>query len=68
MVNNDLKIVLPNYNEVEVKMPAMCRTIYILFLKHPEGIALRDIAGHRAGHRAREVVVEADNGNTLEDV
>ena len=48
MVNNDLKIVLPNYNEVEVKMPAMCRTIYILFLKHPEGIALRDIAGHRA--------------------
>ena len=27
-----------------------------------------DIAGHRAGHRAREVVVKADNGNTLEDV
>ena len=48
VVNNDLKIVLPNYNEVEVKMPAMCRTIYILFLKHHEGIALRDIAGHRA--------------------
>jgi hypothetical protein len=47
VVNNDLKIVLPNYNEVEVKMPAMCRTIYILFLKHPEGIALRDIADYR---------------------
>lgn len=48
VVNNDLKIVLPHYNEVEVKMPAMCRTIYILFLKHHEGIALRDIAEHRA--------------------
>lgn len=48
VVNKDLKIVLPNYNEMEVKMPAMCRAIYILFLKHPEGIALRDIAEHRA--------------------
>lgn len=48
VVNNDLKIVLPYYNEVEVKMPAMCRAIYILFLKHPNGIALRDISDHRA--------------------
>lgn len=48
VVNNDLKIVLPHYNELEVKMPAMCRTIYILFLKHPEGIALRNISDHRA--------------------
>jgi len=47
LINGDLKIVLPNYNEVEVKMPAMCRTIYIFFLLHPEGIALRDIADHR---------------------
>ena len=47
VVNNDLKIVLPNYNEMEVEMPAMCRAIYILFLKHPEGIALRDIADYR---------------------
>lgn len=48
VVNNDLKIVLPNYNEVEVKMPAMCRSIYILFLKHHDGIALRDIVNYRA--------------------
>lgn len=48
VVNKDLKIILPNYNEVEVKMPAMCRAIYILFLRHPEGIALRDFADHRA--------------------
>ena len=48
VVNNDLKIVLPYYNEVEVKMPAMCRAIYILFLKHTEGIALRNISDYRA--------------------
>ena len=33
---------------MEVKMPAMCRTIYILFLKHSEGIALRNISEYRA--------------------
>lgn len=47
VVNNDLKIVLPGYNEVEVKMPAMCRTVYILFLNHPEGIELRNISNYR---------------------
>lgn len=45
--NNDLKIILPNYDEVEVKMPAMCRTLYFLFLKHPEGIELRNLGDYR---------------------
>lgn len=48
VVNKNLKIVLRNYNEMEVKMPAMCRAIYILFLKYPEGIALREIGDYRA--------------------
>lgn len=48
VVNKDLKIVLSYYNEIEVKMPAMCRAIYIMFLKHHEGIALRDFADYRA--------------------
>lgn len=47
LVNNELKIVLPNYDEVEVKMPAMCRTLYFLFLKHPEGIELRNLSDYR---------------------
>lgn len=47
LVNGDLRIVLPHYNEVEVEMPALCRAIYILFLSHPEGIALRNIADYR---------------------
>ena len=34
LVNGDMKIVLPDYDEMEIKMPAMCRTLYILFMKH----------------------------------
>lgn len=33
LVNGDMKIVLPDYDEMEIKMSAMCRTLYILFMK-----------------------------------
>jgi hypothetical protein len=33
LVNGDMKIVLPDYDEMEIEMPALCRTLYILFLK-----------------------------------
>lgn len=51
LVNGDLKIVLPEYDELEIKMPALCRTLYILFLKHRslggDGIVLKNIDEHR---------------------
>lgn len=50
LVNGDLKVVLPEFDEMEVKMPAMCRTLYILFLKRRKqggGIVLRDIDEYR---------------------
>lgn len=47
LVNGDLKIVLPEYDEMEIQMPAMCRTLYILFLKQRKlgngGIVLRNM-------------------------
>lgn len=51
LVNGDMKIVLPEYDEMEVKMPAMSRTLYILFLKLRKqgagGIVLHDIDQYR---------------------
>lgn len=51
LVNGDMKIVLPEYDEMEIKMPAMCRTIYILFMKHrvqsSSGIVLKNIDEYR---------------------
>ena len=48
VVNHDMDIVLPHYNEIVIEMPAMCKAIYILFLLHPEGIVLKRFADHRA--------------------
>lgn len=50
LVNGDMKIVLPEYDEMEIKMPAMCRTVYILFMKYSKqgsGIVLKSIADYR---------------------
>ena len=51
LVNGDLKIVLPEYDEMEIKMPAMSRTLYILFMKLRKqgmgGIVLRNIDQYR---------------------
>ena len=50
LVNGDMKIVLPEYDEMEIKMPALCRTLYILFMKQRargEGIVLKNIDEYR---------------------
>ena len=51
LVNGDMKVVLPEYDEMEIEMPAMCRTLYILFLKQrkrgDEGIVLKNMDEHR---------------------
>lgn len=47
LVNGDMKIVLPEYDEMEIEMPAMCRTLYILFKKQRKqgrgGIVLKNM-------------------------
>ena len=50
LVNGDMKIVLPEYDEMEIEMPASCRTLYILFMKlrkQGRGIILKNIDEHR---------------------
>lgn len=51
LVNGDLRIVLPEYDEMEILMPAMCRTLYILFMKRRwegrGGIVLKNIGDCR---------------------
>ena len=51
LVNGDMKIVLPEYDEIEIKMPAMSRTLYILFMKLRKlgtgGIVLKNIDQYR---------------------
>ena len=50
LVNGDMRIVLPEYDEMEIPMPAMCRTLYILFMRQRsqgQGIVLKSIDEYR---------------------
>ncbi len=42
-ISKNGKITLPDMNNVEIKMPALCKAIYILYLQHEEGIALTEL-------------------------
>ncbi len=47
VVNRDLQIMLTDWSESPLPLHALSRTIYILFLRHPEGIVLKNIADYR---------------------
>lgn len=42
-ITRDYRIILPEYQNMEITMPALPRAVYILFLKHPEGIRFKDL-------------------------
>lgn len=47
VVNGNLDIVLPDYDECIVKMDSSCKALYVLFLRHTEGIVLKQMADYR---------------------
>ncbi|MGM9868653.1 MAG: hypothetical protein ACI30R_03365 [Sodaliphilus sp.] len=47
VVNRNREIVFPEYNESELRLSAASRTLYIWFLKHPEGCRLKDLCCYR---------------------
>jgi len=47
VVTKDWRIVLPDYNDMEIKMEPLVKAVYLLFLRHPEGIAFKQLPDYR---------------------
>lgn len=47
IVTKDFRILLPEYNDIEVKMEPLVKAVYLLFLKHPEGIVFKALSDYR---------------------
>jgi len=47
VITNDRRIVLPDYNDIEIKMEPLVKAVYLLFLKHPEGIIFKELADYK---------------------
>ncbi|MDE6460285.1 MAG: hypothetical protein K2K52_05555 [Paramuribaculum sp.] len=53
IVTWDYKIILPELNNTELRMSPLAKAVYLLFLCHPEGIRLKNIADYR--NQLREI-------------
>ena len=47
VITKDWRIVLPDYNDMEIKMEPLVKAVYLLFLRHPEGIAFKLLPDYR---------------------
>jgi len=47
VITKDYRLLLPDYNDIEVKMEPLVKAVYLLFLKHPEGIIFKELADYR---------------------
>lgn len=47
VVTHDLRILLPDYNNMEIVMTPLVKAVYLLFLSHDEGIPFKYLADYR---------------------
>ena len=47
VITKDYRILLPDYNDMEIKMEPLVKAVYLLFLNHPEGIMFKCLPDYR---------------------
>lgn len=47
VITKDYRIVLPDYQNMEIKMEPINKAVYLLFLRHPEGIIFKHLPDYR---------------------
>ena len=47
VVTKDMRLLLPDYNDLEIKMEPINKAVYLLFLRHPEGIVFKYLPDYR---------------------
>lgn len=48
MIDKHAKIFLTDFGNMEIKMPPLPKTLYLFYLRHPEGVACKDLSDHKA--------------------
>lgn len=47
IIHKNYDITLPDYDNMEIKMTPLVKAVFILFLKHPEGILFKELSDYR---------------------
>ena len=48
VIDKDFRIILPDYNDMEITMSPLPKAVYLLFLRHPKGIAFKQLHDYYA--------------------
>lgn len=48
LITEDYRIILTGYNNMEIEMPTLSKTLYFFYLRHPEGVMFKEL---RYSHR-----------------
>lgn len=46
VITSDYRIILPDYNNMEIEMTPLVKAVYFLFLRHPEGIPFKYLSDY----------------------
>lgn len=67
VVTEQYKLILPEYNNMEVKLNPKEKACYLLFLRHPEGIRIKDLPDYKEElNRIYGRITNRDNKETIE--
>ena len=47
LVTKDFRIILPDYDNTEVRLEPLHKAVYLLFLRHPEGTRFKELPDYR---------------------
>lgn len=47
VITRDFRILLPDYNDMEIKMEPLAKAVFLMFLRHPEGIVFKSLPDYR---------------------
>jgi hypothetical protein len=65
-INKRHQIFLPEYENIEIKFTPLEKTLYFLFLKHPEGILMSNLFEHR--QELNDIYTEIYSRGTLKEM
>ena len=47
LITKDFRIILPDYNNMEIPMPTLSKVVYFFYLRHPKGLRFKELIDYR---------------------
>ena len=47
LITQDFRIILPDYNNMDIPMPTLSKVVYFFYLRHPKGLRFKELIDYR---------------------